>query len=330
MARSAKSSGEGTKSPLNQIGAPLFDWFFRPSFLIRASLLAGACALWPYLAQKLPSLGKRSEYRLPFRRIQICPHPDRPVPLNLVEQVEQMADVSDDLSILDENLTIEVARIFRRHPWVSNVLRVQKSFPAAVTVELEYRKPVALVETATGRIPIDVHAVILPSTDFSASDITTFPLIQGITSAPASRPGIEWSDPGLVAAARLAHLLLDDWKSLKLGAIVVPRSTNSETDPNDVPLELATEGGSRIVWGRPPGNDHPGELEATQKIRRLEKYLAEFGDYGKPNGPYEIDIRHWQEISRRPLKVEQAQGKATKGRNDPKPQISEGKRKSRS
>jgi hypothetical protein len=78
-----------------------------------------------------------------------------------------------------------------------------------------------------------------------------------------------------------------------------------------------------VVWGRPPGNDHPGELEATQKIRRLEKYLADYGDYGQPNGPYEIDIRHWQEITRRPLAQEQLQAKPAKvPKPDPKEAIS--------
>ena len=105
----------------------------------------------------------------------------------------------------------------------------------------------------------------------------------------------------------------------------------SATDPNDIPLELLAMGGSKIVWGRPPGNDHPGELEATQKIRRLEKYLADFGDYGKPSGPYEIDIRHWQEISRRPLNDHQANSKPVKSpKTSGRPQISEGKKKARS
>ena len=61
----------------------------------------------------------------------------------------------------------------------------------------------------------------------------------------------------------------------------------------------------KVVWGRAPGSGHPGELTAVQKIGRLRKYLDEFGGYAQPRGPYEIDIRHWQEITRRPLNPRQ-------------------------
>jgi hypothetical protein len=66
-------------------------------------------------------------------------------------------------------------------------------------------------------------------------------------------------------------------------------------------LELESTGGSRIQWGRMPGSTYPGELEATQKVGRLDQYLREFGSYHLPQGPYAIDIRHWQEITRKPL-----------------------------
>jgi len=138
-----------------------------------------------------------------------------------------------------------------------------------------------------------------------------------------------WNDPALIAAARLAKLLEEKWKPLKLEAISIPRNASTKSDANDILLELIGKGGSRIAWGRPPGSDHPGELEPTQKIRRLEKYLADFGDYDKPNGPYEIDIRHWQEISRHPLVNDQPRLKPTK---PPKQEARspESKKKSRS
>jgi hypothetical protein len=47
-------------------------------------------------------------------------------------------------------------------------------------------------------------------------------------------------------------------------------------------------------------------LTSSQKLARLEKYVAEFGAFDRPTGPYEIDIRHWQEITRRPLRPVEA------------------------
>lgn len=331
MARGDKSSGSGTGSNANPAGASFLDWFFRPSMLLRASLVAGVCAVWPYMAQKLPSLSGRAEYRLAFHQIQVTPPPSRPVPENLVQQVEELSELPSDFSLLDNQLTSEVMKAFRRHPWISNVVRVQKSFPASVVVQVQYRRPVAMVEIAAGRVPIDVHAVVLPSADFSASEASQFPLIRNVASVSPAQPGMTWNNPGLIAAARMAALLEDRWKALRLEAIVIPRNVTSATDPTDIPLELVALGGSKILWGRAPGNDHPGELDATQKIRRLEKYLADFGDYSKPNGPYEIDIRHWQEISRRPLSSQQANSSPVKTPREPRrTQISEGKKKTRS
>ena len=331
MARAAKTGGVTGKSSSGSASSSFLDWFFRPAMLFRMSLVAGVCALWPYAAQRLPSLANRSEYRLTFRQIQISPAPERPVPPDLLEQVEKLADLPRDLSLLDESLATEVANAFRLHAWVAKVVRVRKSYPAAIVVELEYRRPIAMVQVPGGRIPIDLSGVVLPTNDFSASDIDRFPLIQQVAPKPAIRPGAVWNDPALLAAAQLANLLGDKWKSLKLDAIAVPRNVSTTTAVNDIPLELVGSGSSRILWGRPPGSDHPGELEPSQKIRRIENYLSEFGDYKKPNGPYEIDIRHWRENSRRPLPTDQSQVQPIrKQHEEPRFRSSEGKRKTRS
>ena len=268
--------------------------------LIRMSLIAGACALWPYVLQKLPPLGARPEYRISFSQVQVIPAPEDPVPANLVEQVSDLSGMPSELSLLSEGLTAEIAQAFRRHPWVSRVIRVHKSFPAAIVVELEYRKPVVMAQVQGGRIPLDAQGVVLPTSDFTTSDSHRYPLIQNVVNRPKVRPGNQWNDPGILAATRLAAFLGPHWKALKLDAISLSRIT-STTEADDVILELVGTGGSKIVWGRAPGSDHPGELEPIQKIRRLEKYLVDYGDYNHPHGPYEIDIRHWQEISRRPL-----------------------------
>ena len=330
MARAGKSD-RSSRSQSAASESSFIQWFFQPAMLFRMSLLAGLFALWPYALRKLPSLGNRPEYQISFSKIQVLPAPEHPVPSNLVEQVALQSGMPQELSLLNENLTGEIAKAFRRHPWVSKVVRVRKSFPAAIVVEVEYRQPVVMAQVQGGLIPIDVHGVILPTADFSPSDANRFPLLQTAESKPKIRPGNVWNDPGILAAARLAHLLLGRWKTLKLEAISIPRTANPATEPNDIILELIGQGGSRIVWGRPPGNDHPGELEATEKVGRLEKYLVDFGDYHLPHGPYEIDIRHWQEISRRPLVVEQVQAKPaktlkSKGKVDPaNPKLREAK-----
>ena len=154
-------------------------------------------------------------------------------------------------------------------------------------------------------------------------------VFQSVKSRPAARAGIAWSDPALLAAVQLADTLRPYWKSLKLEAILLPSQINEGTAMKDIPLELIGLGGSHILWGRVPGSDYPGELDAEQKIHRLENYLAEFGDYGQPKGPYEIDIRHWRENTRRPLPAQAGQSKPNRAKDGQRIQNTEGRRKAR-
>jgi hypothetical protein len=329
MARVAKPVA-APKPSVDPADSPLIAWLFRPSMLFRLSLVAGLFALWPYAVQRLPSLAKRAEYSLRFGQIQIAPAPERYVPGNLLEQVEKLSNLPHDLSILDENLASQVGEAFSKHPWVARVVRVRKSFPAAITVELEYRRPVAVVQVSDTRFPVDANAVLLPLGDFPAGELGQLPIIRNIASKPTGTPGVAWKDPTLQTAVRLADFLGSQWKSLKLQAISVAGADGSDVPPEDVQFELVAIGGSKILWGRGIGSMHPGELESTQKLRRLENYLAEFGDFNQPNGPYEIDIRHWRENTRRPLASNHAPTKPGKNPSDEgRLQSSEAKRKTR-
>ena len=135
-----------------------------------------------------------------------------------------------------------------------------------------------------------------------------YPLIENPSTLPEGPAGTSWGDLMVLGAARLAEHLLhahdehtSHWEYLKLAGIQLPRRTTAEVDIEEIQYRLITKDGSRILWGRAPGTDHPGELTAEQKIGRLTRYLADFGTFRPPHGPLEIDIRHWQEITQRRL-----------------------------
>jgi hypothetical protein len=279
---------------------------FRPARLAKLALIVGVVTLLPYLIDRLPNLADRPEYRVASRKIHLVPAPSGPVPANLLDQVCERSRVPRELSLLDDKLAGQLSQAFARHPWIAKVVTVRKSYPARITVEVQYRAPIGMVQVKGGRYPIDASGVVLPPGDFTAADVKLFPLIQGLTPPVSVRPGVTWKDPALIAAARLAELLAPKWSELELESIVVPSRAVAAADAAKLVLELRTNGGSTIIWGRAPGSTHPGELTTDQKIGRIEKYLAEFGGFDRPNGPYEIDIRHWQEISRRPLSTNQA------------------------
>ncbi len=284
---------------------PLLYRIFQPGKLMLLACAAGAAVLTPWLLRQLPDLSTRPEYRLPFTAIELSPPPGDVVPADLVAQIQRQRDFSATVSILDRSLAQKLAGAFRQHPWIDSVREVRLTYPPRIVVEVTYRRPVGLVQSKSGLYPIDAEGVLLPPSDFKTEDVTRYPQIRNVRSVPGGAAGTAWGDPVVFAAARLADVLERDWAGLQLEAIVAPKPAQAGVNPADLMFELTAQGGSKIVWGRAPGSGHPGELTATQKIARLRKYLEEFGGFAQPRGPYEIDIRHWQEITRRPLNPKQ-------------------------
>lgn len=304
-----------TPSPESPAPVPpltLSQRVFRPRILIAAAAIALLPVLGPWVINQLPELETRPEYHIPFAQIQLEPPAPSVLPADFLEQVRHRGDFSEELSLLDEDLPARLAKAFASHPWVAEVVSVRNVYPALVTVELNYRHPVGLVEVDGGFYAIDNNSVLLPPQDFEASDLQRYLTITGVRSTPRGAAGKKWGDPAVEAAAELADYLGLRWKTLGLAAIAIPSPSGEVDSANDQLLELTTTGGSKILWGRAPSSKHPGELTAEQKLGRLEKYLAEFGGFDRPHGPYEIDIRHWQEISRKPLETNDLRHTATR------------------
>lgn len=275
---------------------------FRPRFLLFLAVAISASAAVPLVLRMLPELSEREEYRLTAADIHVTAPPAW-APRDLVHRIVESGHLPNTMSILDDKLVDNIAGAFQNHPWVAEVTRVQKSIPAAVSVELVYRKPAAMVQMKQGLYPVDADGVLLPPADFSPSDAGRFPLLENIKSPPQGPAGTTWGDVGVLGGARLAAALAPHWVAFDFAAIRAPRQKSAHTTIEEMVFEIQTRGGSRIIWGRPPGTNHPGELSADQKIGRLREYFARFGGFDQPHGPYEIDIRHWQEISRRRIAV---------------------------
>lgn len=317
---SQSSATRGTNTPENKVsaGSPaqppaLAARIFRPVRLAKLACLIGLSVFVPYLIPHIPNLSSRAEYRIDTSKIQIKPAIERPVPIDLIEQVRRQNELPHELSLLDPKLCKTLGDAFANHPWVARVISVRQSFPAEVVVELEFRKPVAMVQVKGGRIPIDAFGFVLPSEDFTVADVARFPTIRMAGGGNLSREGGRINQPGLIGAGRIAELLAPSWAHLELEAIELPRAS-AAAEASDLQIQLQSRSGSTIIWGRAPGTNHPGELTPAQKVARLDKYLAEYGGFDRPNGPYEIDIRHWQEITRRPVGKAQASRKSSRVR----------------
>jgi hypothetical protein len=289
------------------VEAPLAPWTdrllaaaFRPKLLLWVGLAGAAFVIGPSLFGFLPDLTQRDEYRLATSQIQI-PDPPRWVPVTLLEQIIEDAGLPEEVSVLDEGLAEQLAAAFKKHPWVEGEVAVEMTVPARIRVTFEYRRPVAMVEVLDGFYPVDDAGVLLPPRDFPESEVEAYPRIVGMATTPLGGVGSTWGDARVIGASRIAVALTPWWREWKLESIVVPARQTAEQTYDKLEFVVTTQGGSRIIWGRPPGNEHPLEIADEEKIKRLKKFLALSQKGETLTEPWEVNINHLMEITYRPL-----------------------------
>lgn len=271
---------------------------FRPSLLLPLALVGAGIVLFPAAKAMLPDLSHRPEYRLSPSDV-VIPDPPRWVPADLAELVLRKAGLAEEVSVLDETLAQQIHDAFLAHPWVEGPVEVRMSVPARIEVDFQYRQPAAMVEISDGFYPVDDEGVLLPPADFPPSELSRYPLIVGMRTPPLGSLGDPWGDARIMGAARLAVVLTPYWEEWQLKAIEVPGRQRADQNYDDLEFAVSTEGGSRILWGRAPGNDHPLEVTDDNKIRRLKEFLAKGKTF---DGEWEISINHIvNEITRRQI-----------------------------
>ena len=283
----------------------LLDWLMQPTVLLLLSCSVAAWVFVPKLGVRLPDLRNERQYRLATSQIEVTPPPHW-VPHDLAAQVARRAGLPDNLSLLDPDIARRVATAFEQHPWVKGRVQVSTSVPARMRVSLEYREPVAMVRVTqagkSGLFPIDADATLLPSADFTPAEIAKYPLIENVSAPPDSAEGSTWKNAAVFGAARLAKELKPHWESFGFQSILVPTNSDRKRAWEELTLQLSTRGGSRVIWGRPPGAKHPGELPADKKVERIKFYLSHHGPFDSAtHGPFEYDITRWTDISRKPI-----------------------------
>jgi hypothetical protein len=179
------------------------------------------------------------------------------------------ASLDGGLPLDDPELSRRLARAFEMHPWVRLVVDVSLRHPAAATVDVECREPVAMVGVKGGLLAIDADGVVLPSGDFTAESAAVYPRIAGIDSSPQGPEGTPWGDPLVEEGAAVAVAVGPEWKSL---GFTECRPVGKHGLRR---WELVGPPPRTIVFGSAPGREQPGEPLAAAKIARLRALAAE-------------------------------------------------------
>jgi hypothetical protein len=221
----------------------------------------------------------------------------------------QDASLDGPLSLMDEDLVPRVADAFSMHPWVARVRRVTKHYPARVRVELDYRRPVLMVQVPGGLFPVDVEGVLLPTGDnFTPLEAQRdYARLVGIDTVPMAPVGMRWGDARVLESAEIAATFGAAWQKLNLDRIV-PSTMVEVGVGGDYTYELLTKGGTRIRWGRAPGAElaENGEMPAVEKVAWLVEYQRENSTLEGREGPQVLDLGATRSASRSAGKPQEA------------------------
>ena len=274
----------------------IFTWPFSGRFPRVAVLLGLAILVVGLLYVGWRQYGKivlsDARFQLTKESIEVTPLPAW-IRTDLVAEV--MRDGSlDKTSLLDQQLTVQVAQAFAMHSWVESVKHVSKHPDGRLRVALEYRRPVAMVEVEGGLWPVDAHGVLLPTQDFSKTEAIAFPRIAAGQTRPQGFPGIPWGDKSVIGAAKIAAAFGGLWKQLGLYRINAQVPGSQGFDPAKPTYDLYTRQGTRIYWGQGPREGDTGASSAAGKVAWLADYVKTHGPLDQHTGRV-IDLRQARE-----------------------------------
>lgn len=222
-------------------------------------VLAGAAALAAVVWLGRLTRDDLSAERLTFADVQCQPPPGMTREEFLVE-AQYLAGLPDGLDVRDEATADRVRQALAGHPWVREArVRVWRG---GVRAEVEYRTAVLWV--AAKERAVDGQGVLLPI----SAGLEGLPVMAGAVR-PFGRAGQPWGDADVEAAAKVVGVLAERRDAIGLGRFAV------WVDEGVVVLRRDRQ---RIVWGKPPGQEAPGEPAVEAKVARLLELARTGGD----------------------------------------------------
>jgi hypothetical protein len=198
-------------------------------------------------------------------------------------ELPPLAADSDDTRAAVEGALLEL-------PFVAEVGTYRVLWPDGLRVEVRLRSPVACVRAGDVFLTLSEDAVVLPGAWSSppARDHGFLPLlaIDDATRAELGE-GVVLATAAVVdglAVARALELELgaDDWT--RLGRIVIDARRAREASVELPGTMLWLENGRRVLFGRSPNLDEPGELPYAAKCASLSRALRQFDPAVAPEG----------------------------------------------
>jgi cell division septal protein FtsQ len=213
------------------------------------------------------------------------------LPAAEVARVNALGESVRGRSILDPDLTRDLAACYMESPWVSRVTHVRRAFPNRLEVELGIRRPFAVVERGTGLpVVLDRTGVRLPA----SAESRGLPRLTGVVSSVPAQ-GAAWEDvrvlDGLRVLGRYETLVRAAPDLGKCAAKEVRVGEWSRADARPA-VEIVTAAGWRVMWGvdMPAGEGTVTGPPADVKLERLAEHLPRLAS--STRRPAYVDLGH--------------------------------------
>jgi hypothetical protein len=204
----------------------------------------------------------------PAPRLELVDLPDWAVTEGWAPRFASAVELDETTEWRDESLPRRIAEAFAQCGWVKSVRRVAKAPDGSIRVSCEFRRPIGMVQTARGFIPVDAEGIRLPEVYDRLSP--GWIMIRGVESPPPA-VGEAWSAADLAAGTKLTKMLSDQPWGNRVTVIDVS-NFRGRHDRRRHHIEFTTDTGMRIRWGSAPGEEIE-EPTPAEKLRNIGEKL---------------------------------------------------------
>lgn len=199
----------------------------------------------------------------------------------LTQKIYEAATANEDLKIDDDLIETVQQNVQGQVAWLEEV--GVRQFHDSVHITGRWRKPVALIESATAKYYVDPNLVVLDYVEIPTLPIVRVRGLASVSSIP--KPGEAWRVDDLEAAvalvkrlARMDELVAADRPLLNEIASIDVSNYGGRRDSREPHIIMYAKDNTRIIWGAELGawSQH---LEATdeEKLAGLYRHYEEYG-----------------------------------------------------
>lgn len=193
-------------------------------------------------------------------------------------------------SPFDRDGLVAARQVAERSGWYVDVAQVRRADVDRVVVDGTWCVPFALVCDAAGEHLVDTRGRLLPR-DYPAGKGPRLLRLRGVSHPMPAAVGATWPGDEVAAALAMAALFADrPWRTQVA-------SIDLSGWARDGVLQMTTDRGCAITWGKAPGKESAAEVPASQKLGMLQLAFDRTGriDAGAPNA---LDLRGDMSVAR--------------------------------